>query len=55
MDKASSPHYTSKKVIKYFENNTYTLITVYLPITTASPEFMVMKAICNITKRDLLS
>jgi hypothetical protein len=36
MDKAS-PHYTCKKVIKYFEDNKDTLILVYLP-TTASPE-----------------
>ena len=40
MDKASSPHYKSKK-IKYFEQNKDTLNQVYLP-TTASPEFMVM-------------
>ena len=30
MDKAS-PHYTCKKVIKYFEDNKDTLIPVYLP------------------------
>jgi hypothetical protein len=36
MDKAS-PHYKSKKVQKYFEENKDTLIPVYLP-TTASPE-----------------
>ena len=41
MDKAS-PHYTCKKVIKYFEDNKDTLIPVYLP-TAASPEFMVME------------
>ena len=35
-DKAS-PHYTCKKVIKYFEDNKDTLIPVYLP-TAASPE-----------------
>ena len=35
MDKAT-PHYTCKKVIKYFEENKDTLIPVYLP-TTASP------------------
>jgi transposase len=52
MDKAS-PHYTSKKVIKYFEENGDTLIPVYLP-TTASPEFMVMEEVWNIAKRDLL-
>ena len=51
MDKAS-PHYTCKKVIKYFEDNKDTLIPVYLP--TASPEFMVMEQVWNIAKRDLL-
>ena len=51
MDKAS-PHYKSKKVRKYFEENKDTLIPVYLP--TASPEFMVMEEIWNIAKRDLL-
>ncbi len=50
MDKAS-PHYKSKKVQKYFEDNKDTLIPVYLP--TASPEFMVMEEIWNIAKRDL--
>jgi transposase len=52
MDKAS-PHYKSKKVLKYFEETKDTLIPVYLP--TASPEFMVMEEIWNIAKRDLLS
>ncbi len=51
MDKASQ-HYKSKKVIKYFEENKDTLIPVYLP--TASPEFMVMEEIWNISKHDLL-
>jgi transposase len=51
MDKAS-PHYRSKKVLKYFEENKNNLIPVYLP--TASPEFMVMEEIWNIAKRDLL-
>jgi transposase len=50
MDKAS-PHYNSKKVLKYFEENKDTLIPVYLP--TASPEFMVMEEVWNIAKRDL--
>ena len=50
MDKAS-PHYKSKKVLKYFEENKDTLIPVYLP--TASPEFMVMEEVWNIAKRDL--
>ena len=52
MDKASSPHYKSKKVLKYFEENKDTLTPIYLP--TASPEFMVMEEIWNIAKRDLL-
>jgi len=51
MDKAS-PHYKSKKVRKYFEENKDTLIPVYLP--TASPEFMVLEEVWNIAKRDLL-
>ena len=52
MDKASSPHYKSRKVLKYFEENKDTLIPVYFP--TASPEFMVMEEVWNIAKRDLL-
>ena len=52
MDKAT-PHYTCKKVIKYFEDNKDTLIPVYLP-TAASPEFMVMEKVWSIAKRDLL-
>ena len=51
MDKAS-PHYKSKKVLKYFEENNDTLIPIYLP--TASPEFMMMEEIWNIAKRDPL-
>ena len=51
MDKKASPHYNSKKVLKYFERNKDTLIPVYLP--TASPEFMVMEEVWNIAKRDL--
>ena len=51
MDKAS-PHYRSKKVIKYLEENKDTLIPTYLP--TASPEFMVMEEVWNMAKRDLL-
>src|SRR4051812_18753695 len=50
MDKAS-PHYRSKMVQKYLEENKDTLIPVYLP--TASPEFMVMEEVWNIAKRDL--
>ncbi len=50
MDKAS-PHYKSKKVMTYFEENKDTLIPVYLP--TASSEFMVMEEIWNIAKQDL--
>ena len=51
MDKAS-PHYRSKRVIKYLEENKDTLIPVYLP--TASPEFMVMEEVWNMAKNDLL-
>ena len=51
MDKAS-PHYKSKKVRQYFEENKDTLISVYLP--TASPEFMMMEEVWNIAKQDLL-
>ena len=50
MDK-TSPHYKSKKVKAYFEENRDMLIPKYLPI--ASPEFMVMEEIWNIAKRDL--
>jgi hypothetical protein len=51
MDKAS-PHYKSKKVQKYFEDNKDTLITVYL--FTASPKFMIREEIRNMAKRYLL-
>ena len=51
MDKAS-PHYKSKKVKAYFEENRDRLIPIYLP--TASPEFMVMEKVWNMVKRDLL-
>jgi transposase len=51
MDKAY-PHYKCKKVRAYFDNHKNNMIPVYLP--TASPEFMVMEAIWNIAKRDLL-
>jgi len=51
MDKAS-PHYKSKKVRTYFEENKDTMIPIYLP--TASPEFMVMEEVWNIAKQDLL-
>lgn len=51
MDKAS-PHYKSRRVKDYLEENKDTLIPVYLP--TASPEFMVVEEIWNIAKRELL-
>jgi transposase len=51
MDKAS-PHYKTRKVIHYFEENKDTIIYVCIP--TASPEFMVMDEVWNIAKRDLL-
>ena len=51
MDKAS-PHYKSKKVTEYLEENKDTLIPVYLP--TASSEFMMLEEVWNIAKQDLL-
>ncbi len=51
MDKAS-PHYRSRKIKDYLDQNKDTLIPVYLP--TASPEFMIMEEVWNIAKRDLL-
>lgn len=51
MDKAS-PHYRSRKVKEYFEQNRDTLIPVYIP--TASPEFMMLEEVWNIAKQDLL-
>ncbi len=51
LDKAF-PHYRSRKVKDYLEQNKGILIPVYL--LTASPEFMVMEEIWNIAKRDLL-
>lgn len=51
MDKAS-PHYESRRVIDYLEENRDTLIPVYLP--TASPEFMILEEVWNIAKHDLL-
>ena len=50
MDKAS-PHYRSRKVIQYLEENKDTLIPIYLP--TATPEFMVMEEVWNMAKHDL--
>ena len=51
MDKAL-PHYKSKKVKAYFDEDKDTLILEYLP--TASPEFMMMEEVWNIAKRELL-
>jgi len=51
MDKAS-PHYRSRKVKDYIEENKDTLIPVYRP--TASPEFMILEEVWNIAKQDLL-
>jgi hypothetical protein len=47
MDKAS-PHYRSRKVKEYLENNKDNLIQVYLPIS--SPEFMMFEKLWNIAK-----
>ena len=51
MDKAP-PHYKSRRVKDYLEENKDTLIPVYLP--TASPEFMMLEEVWNIAKQDLL-
>jgi hypothetical protein len=40
MDKVSPPHYRSKKVNNYLEQDKNTPLRVYLP--TASPEFMIV-------------
>jgi transposase len=51
MDKAP-PHYKSRRVNDYLEENKDTLIPVYLP--TASPEFMMLEEVWNIAKQELL-
>lgn len=51
MDKAS-PHYKSRRVKDYLDQNKDTLVPVYLP--TASPEFMVLEEVWNIAKRELI-
>jgi transposase len=51
MDKAS-PHYRSRRVKDYLDQNKDTLIPIYLP--TASPEFMMLEEVWNIAKRELL-
>jgi transposase len=51
MDKAP-PHYKSRRVKEYLEENKDTLIPVYLP--TAYPEFMMLEQVWNIAKRELL-
>ena len=51
MDKAP-PHFKSRKVKNYLEENRDTLIPVYLP--TASPEFMMLEQVWNMAKRELL-
>ncbi|MDN5847005.1 MAG: transposase, partial [Candidatus Nitrosocosmicus sp.] len=48
----ASPHYESKRVKDYLEENKDTLISVYLP--TASPESMILEEIWNIAKRELI-
>jgi hypothetical protein len=49
----ASPHNKSKKDKAYFKENRYRPISIYL-LTTASTDFMVMREIRNIAKRDLL-
>ena len=51
MDKAP-PHYKSRRVKDYLEENKDTLIPVYIP--TASTEFMMLEEVWNIAKQDLL-
>jgi transposase len=51
MDKAS-PHYKSKRVKDYLEENKDTLVPVHIP--TASPEFIMLEEVWNIAKHDLL-
>jgi len=51
LDKAP-PHYKSRRVKDYLEENKDTLIPVYIP--TASPEFMMLEEVWNIAKQDLL-
>ncbi len=51
MDKAS-PHYRSRKVKDYLEQNKDTLIPEYLP--TASPEFMMLKGGMEYIQEELL-
>ena len=51
MDKAP-PHYKSRRVKDYLDQNKNTIIPVYLP--TASPEFMMLEEIWNIAKQELL-
>ncbi len=46
------PHYKSRRVKDYLEENKDTLIPVYIP--TASPEFMMLEEVWNIAKQDLL-
>jgi transposase len=45
MDKAP-PHYKSRRVKEYLEENKDSLIPVYLP--TAYPEFMMLEEVWNI-------
>lgn len=51
MDKAP-PHYKSRRMKDYLEENRDTLVPVYLP--TASPEFMMLEEVWNLAKRELL-
>ena len=49
---STTPHYKSRRVKDYLEENKDTLIPVYIP--TASPEFMMLEEVWNIAKQDLL-
>lgn len=46
------PHYKSRRVKDYPEQNKDTLIPVYIP--TTSPEFMILNEVWSIANQDLL-
>ena len=52
MEQSTTPHFKSRRVKDYLEENRDTLIPVDIP--TASPEFMMLEEVWNMAKRDLL-
>ena len=46
------PHYKSRRVKDYLEENKNTIIAINMP--TASPEFIISEEVWNIAKQDLL-